>query len=1719
MTEIQESISSLQLSLDLSQLGKTFCSQCDPRVSHLLSKPVYNDVLIDKQLSWTPCKNKHSQVTSGEFLLDRYWCASFHLFPSCQQLAKTAALKLVHRLAQFGGGKTTFVAEEASYKIGKAFISNKCRWATDDDLKQKCTFVPTLAVLSESLESTTKIRICQIPNRPVYITQLGTTRTLNSFIRKTQLKMSSLNLFYLSHVLSVNALFLDFQECFNSLKLSSQTSLQNLIYCLKTGEGVPTYNLSKSDGVVHPLVMTHASFGFSDIPRFTQRCVERLVDVYQQHVKDSTISPELLEDLRFITYALTWVDDSVLPACCWKTIGWAERQDRPPPMPTCSCTTLCKDWHCPTRVITDQDLVVFNTYIQRETDAYLLLLATAMIKVASFSNFSIKHFQSVNPSLQAQLDQSDLLKPKGPLDPRLTTLIANRPSGSQIQSEILKSKNLKITPAPTGEDTLTVKVSQLGKSYLKDKIFLKNPGMYLAYFDQSHKRKSPKFSTYAQMQEWRKENNVEVSRLTMSSFLAQCFDFSGRHLALIRTYLKQALRLHLSAGNSAWNCVVSPDILSLFEAGVAAYFQICMLGLPRSHLYLHPAAGYFLVCTADGGADLHGVTVSLVSYLRLNGIYRALAQHLSLDTYVNHTSMREMMHSVELLACWKMVIQSIQQLDDLERLGLKLPINNVLYLTDSRYVLLILRSIPHFYNKKICTLATKVQQALASKKMNPWDSFAFVQQHDLPCMTGTDTTITSDPSSPEVPKQRFHADILSKTRGPSASVEAIMMDHHLLQCMDWLEQHPSTWDFLSRDSVLPTLSDQDLLQDIGVNADNLGQLKEFLAKRNHIQQYTTFLQQLPHDHGDDNDDDNPDHEDQEGQEKEMTVGRDVTSEKYQQGFPRQPHNPPGAGDDDGNDDRDEDDGEDWDGVSSQWAVDQGSHVSLPDTVDHPQPVDQDEEISSPPPGVADLPPAAADVPPSEEGEMDDNLDRSQWRSQMERLISRKTMYRFNNRGVLNILQIVRFFIDRMKTLYRLPQEEREKTKLMLKERYMKAKQLFSPYCHDIRCAPGNGDCNKHFSLNLSEDHLVSDKIKVERHLLFSGPIREPHLLGAYDSIDESQSDRSLSFSEPFQYNPMARVTLFHRLCTLFTVKVSMKGFTVETLRTPTGPVYLACGRDQRDFLYCQTFEPRFRIIDSSCALFSMCLATTHAVSLGKNTQETHAHMLALNVICPDLKQQAKNYSNRCHTCKYNRALEGRSNYLMQSLTPSPSGKLISLKTASSSFNHVCIDLTGQYFYMTENRQTQGIYFLLCVSTHFAGETKIIPIPNKTVLAILTGLKTLSYGCSTKLSVCLFDAGTEFLSLANQTSPMHKADREPLVKKWYHSILTNTVQTDLENNGIFLQFGKGRHAAVSVVENKVRELKRVLKSFHIFRKSAHPTDLFQIHMILALVHHILATRPICISGNTIYSLHDFRLLLLQGGSMTDSNSGMPVKSQRVMEQHKKLHAIHEQVVTAMMAHHIPSLIKTHHPRESYKQSIQVEQLQPNDIVFDQVGFSESANISGNLGRVIQTSESGRVVLIQKSINCHNDKKFQQLAVSRPCEQLNFICSGNEKEVTFDQKHSLFEFGKYLKRPSSPSTLYALPPMIPPTSDSSPDQTTSVTPGNNVMKIAHISNAPEIIDIARISPTDNSVTSSHTQVPGASSLTATPNPPEAPASPSVKQYTRKGRLRKQPIRLGF
>ena len=357
MAELNESLSPIANSLDLTKTSQSFCGNCDSRIASILKQPVFNDYLVDKQLSWSVVeRSEEGAIIRGEFILDRFWCSNFKLFPSCETLARTAAEKLVKKLAQYGNREAAHVAQEASFKIGKAFLTGKCRWATSTDLKQKHTFIPTMAVISECIESSTKIRVVQIPNRPIYIPQLNVCRTYNSFIRRTHLKMSSLNMFYLAHMISDDALFIDFSECFNSLRLSQETSLQNVVFTLKDERGQPTYNLKKSDGKLHPLVLTHASFGCSDIPKFSQRCVERLVETYEKNCKGSTISHSILEDLKFICKLLTWVDDSIIFSFFRRTCEWAAGEGRFPPLSKCSCQPSCRDWQCPSRAITDTDL-------------------------------------------------------------------------------------------------------------------------------------------------------------------------------------------------------------------------------------------------------------------------------------------------------------------------------------------------------------------------------------------------------------------------------------------------------------------------------------------------------------------------------------------------------------------------------------------------------------------------------------------------------------------------------------------------------------------------------------------------------------------------------------------------------------------------------------------------------------------------------------------------------------------------------------------------------------------------------------------------------------------------------------------------------------------------------------------------------------------------------------------------------------------------------------------------------------------------------------------------------------------------------------------------------------------------------------------------------------------------------------------------------------------
>ena len=58
VAEMKQTMCQVRDSFDMSRLDQSFCATCDPRVSLLFSRPIANDRLMDKQVSWEPIYDK-----------------------------------------------------------------------------------------------------------------------------------------------------------------------------------------------------------------------------------------------------------------------------------------------------------------------------------------------------------------------------------------------------------------------------------------------------------------------------------------------------------------------------------------------------------------------------------------------------------------------------------------------------------------------------------------------------------------------------------------------------------------------------------------------------------------------------------------------------------------------------------------------------------------------------------------------------------------------------------------------------------------------------------------------------------------------------------------------------------------------------------------------------------------------------------------------------------------------------------------------------------------------------------------------------------------------------------------------------------------------------------------------------------------------------------------------------------------------------------------------------------------------------------------------------------------------------------------------------------------------------------------------------------------------------------------------------------------------------
>ena len=227
-------------SFDMSRLDQSFCSTCDPRVSLLFSRPIANDRLMEKQISWKPVYDKNKSVIGGNFVIHRFWRPNFDLFPSCDSVARDTASRLVKKLQSLGSKGVSHCARELSFKVQTSFDKGRIRWATAEDFEGTHHYLPQCCVNNLN-SSSSPLRLVVVPNRPIFVSKQLGLRTYNSFIRKTSLELPSFLKFSLVTALSAESIFVDISDAFGSVVHSINDQRQSLIFCLRDRNGLPSY--------------------------------------------------------------------------------------------------------------------------------------------------------------------------------------------------------------------------------------------------------------------------------------------------------------------------------------------------------------------------------------------------------------------------------------------------------------------------------------------------------------------------------------------------------------------------------------------------------------------------------------------------------------------------------------------------------------------------------------------------------------------------------------------------------------------------------------------------------------------------------------------------------------------------------------------------------------------------------------------------------------------------------------------------------------------------------------------------------------------------------------------------------------------------------------------------------------------------------------------------------------------------------------------------------------------------------------------------------------------------------------------------------------------------------------------------------------------------------------------------------------------------------------
>ena len=1633
INEMQEMISPGEASFDATRLGSSFCSSCDPRVSLLMSKPLGNDSLLERQLRFEPVIDPQSgAVTHGNWTIYRFWRAGWEHFPRCEDLARETAGRLIRKLNSLGKKGRSSSAMEVTFKVQSSFAKSRVRWATDDDMAARVTFLPQLVHVNPQSRST-PLRVCVIPNRELFVNKEFGWRSYNSFIRKNSLQLPSFLRFSLVTALSIDSTYLDVEDAYGCIKNSLADARHSIVLCLRTKGGLPSYDLNQCpDGILHPLVQTSSSFGQQDVSRMSQIALSRMASVYKEHCANSEIDDDVLADVQAVLTSFSYADDSQIPAQSHRVMEWSQRRGRTPPKPSCACSVGCNLWTCESLAMTSADLQAYDEFMLKETRKYLCSVSLAFVKMANFSGHRIKFVKATNPVTQSLLDQAQVTANQSPVLPP-AVFDVTRPTPAQVQAEVVRGADIFSDGGEVGGKAEDEVASQLGKTYVDGQVFLKTQKLYVCHYVGKSKRRTPAFSSYDELRQFCDTGKVRVSKVSLSSLCGQFWDPAGRHLSIPRLYVKEATRYHLLDGAKSWQEPVNDHVYRMFWVAVKAYFVVCGLPQPQSNLLLHPAARLLLLAQSDGAVHLQGKVVSLLSYMEVDGKHVGKAQHLDLGCLTNHIQISQNMPLIELLAFHKTVVAATQAIMDLKSLGITIEPSACIITCDSSTVLIQIRSKAHLYKKKIGSLISRIQLLLAEFRLCPFQQVVWIDQKLLPL------------------ESRYHADILSKSRQDKATPESILKDHIDLCSMTWIEKFPpSQWGrWLHRDAGVPRLDDRELLHDLGVDPDHLQQVKDFIERPSVVSMaaVTSHCRSPPHcrpsivpltggdqaghvnGFGDHSSTVQPEH----GDVGEHGNAGDIGAHGEAGGSTVADHRPSPAT-------APSDRHADSDGVTAAGDVDAHDDAS-------------------------DIGKGCRASPVATHSEC--------WREQLDGLTRRKHSYGLGAKSVLSIVAYVLCFVINLKRRMvrkRAGTERRSGAgrRWMDPRRWPKS---LTPWCNTMLCglSPAAGCGRPHprlHSLNDLGDIPDSEKAsgrhgspkKHDSHFLFQKRSVVGYNLGCPTALIQAERlmkvlpehiDADISFTE-------LRVLAFDHLCHVNSDQFDVRGFETVVQSCSWGPRPIALGRKQRDWVLEEDTIPRLRCIDSNTPFALLCVSSAHGVSMGESTEMSKLYLVSLRIIMENETKLLKSAQQHCHSCNLSKAYHQRGDTKMRSHHLGPSGRLSALGSYPPGLSCSQVDLLGPLSYLDQMANSVKLYLLICVSYTW-GVTRLVPIRSKSTESVLLGLKTLALQQSTRFELVSSDDGGEFYLTSNKFSPMEESPEEPLVKKWFDAFERESNQIELEGLGIWVKFGKSRQC--SSVERRVADVKSIFKNFHLFQQDSDKTDLYEILFLCALVEHVIGSRPILVYGNRVYSLNTLRSLMMDTGLLATENDGVGPADDGVRRQRKvdkicaRLSGLRAQMTRLIMSFHLETLLDNVHRRERVKHSKAVESLALGDVVFDSIGFQKTGHLTGSLAKIVGQGTSRNHVLIVKAALKSKTKAglHSQICVSRPSNELHFVCKGTSNPVAVGSLDT-FNLLRYLPSADPLSTSWTFPeiPDFPPaigSCDSGPQHDNQLVAGES------------------------------------------------------------------------